>query len=236
MPTIAENLNRLEEQIGEACGRAGRHRGDVQLMAVSKLHPVEALREAAAAGLSLFGENRVQEWAQKAPALAEFDLEVHLIGHLQSNKAARAAEIFTAVDTVDSVRLAEKLNEAAQKLAGTLPVLIEVKLSPEEAKTGLDPRDLPQMLDRLADLPNLRLRGLMTVPPWSEDPETARPYFAQLRKLRDQLAAARPSLDLSQLSMGMSGDFAVAIEEGATCIRIGTAIFGRRQAPAQAGA
>lgn len=223
--TIPENLARLEEQIGDACNRAGRPRSDVQLMAVSKLHPIESLREAAAAGLTLFGENRVQEWSQKSPQLAGLDVEVHLIGHLQSNKAARAAEIFAAVDSVDSTRLAQRLNEAAQKLARALPILIEVKLSPEEAKTGLDPSELPEMLDVLASLPHLQLRGLMTVPPWSQDPEAARPYFAQLRQLRDRMAGRYPKLDLSHLSMGMSGDFAVAIEEGSTCIRIGTALL-----------
>ena len=197
-------------------------------MAVSKLHPVEAIQEAAANGMALFGENRVQEWAQKSAQLGGLDLDVHLIGHLQSNKAAKAAEIFAAVDTIDSLRLAERLNDAAGKLNRILPVLIEIKLSPEESKTGLDPHLVGPVLDRLPGLPHLRLRGLMTVPPWSEDPETARPYFAELRGLRDRLAAEHPRLDFSQLSMGMSGDFAVAIEEGSTCVRIGTAIFGRR--------
>lgn len=233
--TILENLERLEDQISGACKRAGRPRGDVQLMAVSKLHPADALREAAAAGVMLFGENRVQEWGQKLPLVADLSIKVHLVGHLQSNKVTKAAEIFAGVDTVDSVRLAEKLDESAGKLSRTVPVLIEVKLSPEEAKTGIGPRDLPHLLERFVDFRNLQLRGLMTVPPWSEDPEAARPYFSELRKLRDRLTAAYPALDISELSMGMSGDFAVAVEEGSTCIRIGTAIFGKRRSSSQVG-
>lgn len=226
--SFAENLERVEEQINTACRSAGRTRDEVRLMAVSKLHPSGAVREAAAAGVRLFGENRVQEWAGKAEALLDLNIEVHLIGHLQSNKAAKAAESFTGVDTVDSVRLAEKLHEAAVKMERPLPILMEVKLSPEDSKTGLAPDRAGELLDRLSDLPNLKLCGLMTVPPWSKNAETARPYFAQLRRLRDRLAGEYPRFDFSQLSMGMSGDFAVAIEEGSTCIRIGTALFGRR--------
>ncbi len=211
-------------------------------MAVSKTHPASAIAEAAASGVSLFGENRVQEFQGKSldlaailgpPPAASADpagVQVHLIGKLQSNKTARAAEIFSAVDTVDSLRIAQRLNEAAARLGRALPILLEIKLSPEESKSGLAPDspELAELIERMPDLPALRLRGLMTVPPWSDDPEAARPCFAQLRRLRDQLAAARPGLDLSQLSMGMSGDFAVAIEEGSTCVRIGTALFGKR--------
>jgi pyridoxal phosphate enzyme (YggS family) len=245
--TIADNLARIEDQIAAACRRAGRSRADVALMAVSKMHPVSAILDAVAAGQTLFGENRVQEFQQKHGELRGAsesardaapvpEARFHLIGHLQSNKAAKAAEIFDSIDTVDSLRLAQRLNEAAQKLDRVLPILIEVKLSPEESKTGLDPNAdpdaLPGLLDQLPDLSHLQLRGLMTVPPWSDDPETARPYFVQLRTLCDQLAAAHPRLDFSGLSMGMSGDFEVAIEEGSTCVRIGTAIFGRRAKPA----
>ncbi len=209
-------------------------------MAVSKLHPVEAIREAMQAGLSLFGENRVQEFQQKSEELFPSaggaarvsGARFHLIGHLQSNKAAKAAEIFDAIDTLDSLRLAERLNDASQKRDRPLPVLLELKLSHEEAKTGLDPeadpRGLAELLERFPELGNLQVRGLMTVPPWSEDPEAARPYFARLRQLRERLAAQYPRLDFWQLSMGMSGDFAVAIEEGSTCVRIGTALFGKR--------
>jgi len=229
---FAENLARIEEQIAAACRRAGRPRAEVALMAVSKTHPAGAIVEAVAAGVALFGENRVQEFQQKSEELATTaaKIEVHLIGKLQSNKSAKAAEIFSAIDSLDSLKLAVRLNEAASRLNKTLPVLLELKLSPEESKTGLEPgsAELAQLLERLPDLPNLKPTGLMTVPPFSEDPETARPYFRQLRELRDQLAREHPRLDFAQLSIGMSGDFAVAIEEGSTCIRVGTALFGKR--------
>jgi pyridoxal phosphate enzyme (YggS family) len=230
-----ERLARVEDQIGAACRRAGRLRADIALMAVSKTHPAGAIVEAAACGVTLFGENRVQEFQAKAVDFATdgtalAGIQVHLIGKLQSNKTAKAAEIFSGVDSVDSLRIAQRLNEAAVRLGRVLPVLLEIKLSPEESKSGLDPEssELVQLLERMPDLPGLKLRGLMTVPPWSEDAECARPYFFQLRHLRDQLAARWPGLDFSQLSMGMSGDFAVAIEEGSTCVRIGTALFGKR--------
>lgn len=212
-------------------------------MAVSKTHPASAIVEAAACGVTLFGENRVQEFQAKVVDLAIeaaggaelAGIQVHLIGKLQSNKSAKAAEIFSAIDTVDSLRLAQRLNEAAVRPGRVLPVLLEIKLSSEESKSGLDPEspELAQLLQRMPELPGLELRGLMTVPPWSEDPECARPYFVQLRHLRDQLAARWPGLDFSQLSMGMSGDFGVAIEEGSTCVRIGTALFGKRPYPAK---
>lgn len=241
MSQFAESLARVEEQIEAACSRAGRQRHDVALMAVSKTHPASAIKQAFEAGVTLFGENRVQEFQSKLIDLAIEDaggadlagIKVNLIGKLQSNKAAKAAEIFSAVDSLDSFKLAHRLNEAASRLNRTLPVLLEIKLSPEESKTGLEPDsfELAELLERLPDLPNLRTGGLMTVPPWSEDPETARPYFRQLRELRDRLAREHPRLDFAQLSMGMSGDFAVAIEEGSTCIRIGTALFGKRPYP-----
>ncbi len=208
-------------------------------MAVSKMHPASSILEAAACGVTLFGENRVQESQQKSEELcrdaAHLKIEMHLIGKLQSNKSARAAELFSAIDSVDSLRLAQRLNEAALRLRRVLPVLLEIKLSPEESKSGLDPEspELSQLLERMPELRGLKLRGLMTVPPWSEDPEIARPYFVQLRHLRNQLAARRTSLDFAQLSMGMSGDFMVAIEEGSTCVRIGTALFGKRPYPAK---
>jgi PLP dependent protein len=213
-------------------------------MAVSKTHPASAILEAAACGVRLFGENRVQEFQLKSEELVreattsgveKQKIEMHLIGKLQSNKSAKAAEIFSAIDTVDSLRIAQRLHDAAARLGRVLPVLLEIKLSSEESKSGLDPNssELSELLERLPDLTGLKLRGLMTVPPWSEDPESARPYFVQLRHLRDQLAAQWPRLDFTQLSMGMSGDFNVAIEEGSTCVRIGTALFGKRPYPAK---
>lgn len=202
-------------------------------MAVSKTRPAEAIREALDAGLTLFGENRVQEFQRKSADLSEAGVRVgdggcfvHLIGHLQSNKAAKAVELFSAVDTVDSLRLAERLDEAARRLGRTLPVLLEIKLSDEEAKTGLAPgsAELTSLLARLPDLDSLRMRGLMTVAPLA--PDEARGCFRRLRRLRDELASLHQKLDFGELSMGMSGDFEAAIEEGSTVVRVGTALFG----------
>ena len=229
--SIAENLSHLHDQIAAACRRANRPESSVALMAVSKVHPVESLIEAYAAGQCLFGENRVQEFMEKAPHLTACpDLEMHLIGPLQSNKTNKAAELFHAIDTVDSLKIAQRLNNAAASLNKKLPILIEVKLSHEESKHGLAPEDLPALLNDIAPLENIIPTGLMTVPPWTEDPEPARPYFQHLRHLRDEQQRFHPTL--TQLSIGMSNDFAVAIEEGSTCIRIGTAIFGKRIYPA----
>ncbi len=224
--SIEANLLRLREEMGVACRRAGRRENEVALMAVSKVHPVELLLEAYAAGQRLFGENRVQEVAEKSSALVGLDVEMHLIGPLQSNKTARAAELFAAVDTVDSLKVAQRLNAAAGVLRKKLPVLIEVKLSHEETKHGVAPSELAELIEAMAGLDNLSVNGLMTVPPWSEDAEVARPYFQELRRLRDE--RQKSCSTLVELSMGMSGDFAVAIEEGSTCVRVGTAVFGKR--------
>jgi len=226
--TLAANLARIREQVAEACRRANRPESEVALMAVSKTQPAEAVTEMVAAGLRLFGESRVQEWQQKSlavPCLTE--AEVHLIGPLQSNKTTRAAELFQSIDAVDSLKIATRLDIAARSLGKRLPILIEVKLSHEEAKHGILPAELPTLLAELAPLECLVPSGLMMVPPWTEDPEQARPYFRELRRLRERSLAACPTL--TQLSMGMSNDFAVAIEEGSTCVRIGTALFGTRQ-------
>lgn len=226
--SIAENLASLRAQIAAACHRANRPESDVVLMAVSKVHPVEVILEAYAAGQRLFGENRVQEFQQKSAHLTGLSgLHVHLIGPLQSNKTAKAAEIFDAIDAVDSLKIAQRLDAAAAALGKKLPVLIEVKLSHEESKHGIAPGDLPALLDAIAELDAVKAVGLMTVPPWSEDAETARPYFRELRRLRDIAQKSHPTL--TQLSMGMTNDFTVAIEEGSTCVRIGTAIFGKRK-------
>ena len=236
MSQLAENLEKLETAIADACRRAGRRREDVELMAVSKTYPAETIAEAAALGLTLFGENRVQEFAGKAADLeplrsrGEKPIRVHLIGHLQSNKVARAAELFDAVDAVDSMRVAQRLNEAAGKLGKRLPVLIEVKLSPEETKEGLEPEsaEAAQLLEAIPSFRALECRGLMTIAPWGAAEEITRACFRNLREWRDRWAAAHPKLNLDVLSMGMSGDFALAIAEGATRIRVGTAIFGKR--------
>jgi PLP dependent protein len=236
MSQLAENLEKLEAAIADACRKAGRRREDVELMAVSKTYPAETIAEAAALGLTLFGENRVQEFSGKAQVLeplrsrTETPIRMHLIGHLQSNKAARAAELFDAVDAVDSLRLAQRLNDAAGKLGKRLPILIEVKLSPEETKEGLEPEsnDAAQLLEQLTDLMDLETRGLMTIAPWGAPDEVTRACFRSLREWRDRWAAAYPKLNFDVLSMGMSGDFALAIAEGATRIRVGTALFGKR--------
>jgi pyridoxal phosphate enzyme (YggS family) len=229
--SIADNLARLHEQIAEACQRSKRSEGEVALMAVSKVHPVEVILEAYAAGQRLFGENRVQEFQEKSQHLAGLsDARFHLIGPLQSNKTNRAAELFDAVDTVDSLKIAQRLNSAAAALNKKMPVLVEVKLSHEESKHGLAPEELPGLLAALTGLESIEISGLMTVPPWSENAETARPYFRELRRLRDELQKQHPAL--VQLSMGMSNDFVVAIEEGSTCVRVGTALFGKRVYPA----
>ena len=232
MTALAENLERLEEAIGRACRAAGRERGEVELMAVSKTYAAETIAAAAGLGLRLFGENRVQEFSSKAGALEglrrDTAMRVHLIGHLQSNKAARAVELFDAIDSVDSLKLAERLNEAAGKLGKRLPVLIEVKLSDEETKAGLEPESADALLERLPDLGNLETRGLMTIAPWGVAEDVTRSCFRSLREWRDRWAAAHSRLMLEVLSMGMSGDFALAIAEGATRIRVGTALFGKR--------
>jgi PLP dependent protein len=235
-PMLRENLERIEAQIAMACREAGRPRAEVALMAVSKVHPVSAILAAEALGIRLFGENRVQEFQEKSAALGASGTAgaaFHLIGHLQSNKAARAAELFSSVDTLDSLSLAERLNQAATRLGRRLAVLIEIKLSHEPSKAGITPdsAELPLLLEHLPGLTALELRGLMTVPPYLNDLMAVRPYFAQLRKLRDRLAAEHPRLSFAELSMGMSHDFPVAIAEGATQVRIGTALFGARKYP-----
>jgi len=230
--SIADNLARVRQRIAEAAHRAGRRPEDVVLMAVTKTFPPEIIREAYAAGQRLFGENRVQEFAEKAAALADLPgAEFHLIGHLQSNKAAKAAQIFSGIDSVDSLHLAEKLNAAAEKVGKRLSILIEINVGGEAAKSGIAPQspDLEALLSAAPRLTNLEFRGLMSIPPFTEDPQAARPYFRQLRELRDQIPSRMlPAISMDALSMGMSHDFEVAIEEGATCVRVGTAIFGAR--------
>lgn len=226
--SVADNLTHLHQQIVDACRRANRSEDEVALMAVSKVHPVGAILEAYAAGHRLFGENRVQEFQEKSPHLAALtDAQFHLIGPLQSNKTTRAAELFHSIDAVDSLKIAQRLNAAATALKKKLPILIEVKLSHEESKHGVAPDELPTLLAAITELHAIEAVGLMTVPPWSLDPEPARSYFRELRRLCDESQKLHPKL--TQLSMGMSNDFTVAIEEGSTCVRVGTAIFGKRQ-------
>ncbi|HVM92233.1 MAG TPA: YggS family pyridoxal phosphate-dependent enzyme [Terriglobales bacterium] len=230
--SISENVAEVRACIESAARRAGRDPSAITLMAVSKTFPAEAICEAYASGVRVFGENRVQEFSAKASALRGLDgAQFHFIGHLQSNKAAPAAALFGAIDAIDSVKLAERLNAAAEKLGKVLPVLIEVNVGGEEAKSGLEmgSGELGKILIAAEDWKSLSLRGLMTIPPYTDDPEGARPYFRQLREIRDKVAARHlPGVSMDVLSMGMSHDFEVAIEEGSTRVRVGTAIFGSR--------
>jgi pyridoxal phosphate enzyme (YggS family) len=230
--SIAGNIVRVLERIDKAAARAGRVREEIALMAVSKTVEPERIREAYGAGIRLFGENRVQEFAGKAEAVRELDdAEWHLIGHLQSNKAAHAAELFAGVDSLDSLKLAEKLHASAAKLGRKLPVLIEINIGGEPGKTGVatESEELGRILGAASRLEYLEIRGLMTVPPFTADPQGARPFFRNLRTLRDEIAARRlPGIGMETLSIGMSHDFEIAIEEGSTCVRLGTAIFGER--------
>ncbi len=230
--SVAANIASIQERIAAATRRAGRRSEEIVLMAVSKTQSLERIREAYDAGQRLFGENRVQEFAAKAGALQDLrEADWHMIGHLQTNKAAKTAELFRAVDSVDSLKLAEKLDAAARKLGRKLDALIEVNVGGEKVKSGAAPGSfaLEELLLAAPQLDTLVFRGLMTVPPFTDDPEGSRPYFRKLRELRDAIASRKlPSVALDQLSMGMSHDFEIAIEEGSTCVRVGTAIFGER--------
>lgn len=228
--TIQENLQRIQERIFLAAQRAGRRATEITLIGVSKTHPAEAIREAYAAGLRHFGENRVQEWEGKQSGIQGLDAMWHLIGHLQSNKAARAAKLFHSIDSVDDFALAQRLERARieSKTPEKMRVLIEVHIAQEEAKSGAGIEELPALARKIVALPNLEIAGLMCVPPFVENPEESRPYFRRLRALCDGLEKELGRA-LPVLSMGMSHDFEVAIEEGATEVRVGTAIFGPRE-------
>jgi pyridoxal phosphate enzyme (YggS family) len=216
--TVRERLEQVEERIGRAAARSGRKRAEITLVAVTKKFPAETIREAWDCGLRVFGENYVQEFEGKFPALRDLEgAEFHLIGHLQSNKTKPAVELFQVIETVDSEKLARRLDGGGKKLE----VMIEVKLSPEESKSGGDPAALAGLVQAIRACPNLQLTGLMTMPPWSSDPEATRPYFRKLAELAREHG-------LEKLSMGMSHDLEAAIEEGATHIRVGTALFGPR--------
>ena len=224
--TVAGKLAEIRARIERAAKRAGRRAEEITLVGISKTFPAELIREAFAAGVRDFGENRVQEWEAKAEHVADLAATWHLVGHLQRNKAARALTLFHRIDSLDSLPLAEKLDRAAGS-ERRLPVLIEVRLDPTASKSGCDPLELPRLAEGVFLLPNLELGGLMTVPPIAQNPEEVRPAFRRLRELRDGLSH-RLDRPLPELSMGMSHDFEVAIEEGATQIRLGTALFGNR--------
>ena len=225
--TIAANLAQIRERIDRAAQHAGRRAEEITIVAVTKTHPAETILAAYQAGLRHFGENRVQEFESKTPALTNLTASWHLIGHLQSNKAARAARLFNRIDSVDSLSLAQRLDAAAAAENKKLGVLIEVHLSDETTKSGVSEADLPALAESVSTFPNLQLRGLMTIPPFFEQPEAVRPFFRKLAELREKVSR-RIAKPLPILSMGMSHDFEVAIEEGATEIRPGTALFGAR--------
>ena len=227
--TIADRLAGIRGRIGAAARAAGRDPSSIRLVAVSKTFPIEAIRDAYAAGHREFGENRVQEALQKIAAGANLEIRWHLLGHLQTNKAKKAAPAFSTIHSIDSVELLQKVDAAAMDAGRTPELLIQVDLAAETTKFGLPPADVPRLFDAAVRCGAARVVGLMTLPPIPESPEDARPWFRQLRNLRDQwLAAGVPASMLAELSMGMSGDFEVAIEEGSTMVRIGTAIFGSR--------
>jgi hypothetical protein len=228
--SIRENLLQIQERIARAAHRAGRRAEEITLIGVSKTHPASAIREAYEAGVRHFGENRVQEWEGKHAGAEGLVAVWHLIGHLQSNKAARAARLFHSVDSVDDFALAQKLDRARAEagITGKLRVLIEVRVAQEETKSGAEMGAIPALAEDVAALPRLELAGLMCIPPFLEEPEKGRPYFQRLRELREDMVK-KLGLDLPVLSMGMSHDFEAAIEEGATEVRVGTALFGTRQ-------
>jgi len=228
--SIRESLLRIQERIANAAARSGRRAEDITLIGVSKTHPAIAIQEAYQAGVRHFGENRVQEWEVKRVGTNNLAATWHLIGHLQSNKAAKAAKLFHTVDSVDDFALAQKLDRARAEVtsSGKLRVLLEVRMEKEGTKSGVEIEALPELAERVAALPHLDLAGLMCIPPYLFETEQARPYFRRLRELRDELRT-KLSLPLPVLSMGMSHDFEVAIEEGATEARLGTALFGGRR-------
>lgn len=227
--SIPENLRRVAERIAVAAQRSGRRVEEITLIGISKTQSVEAIREAYAAGLRHFGENRVQEWEGKEGELGDLNATFHLVGHLQSNKAARATKLFQSVDSVDDWPLAQRLDRAREdiKASDKLRVLIEVHIAGEAAKSGVAIEELPALAEKMVALERLELAGLMCVPPFAENVEASRPYFRKLCGLRDDLEK-RLGRKLPALSMGMSHDFEVAVEEGATELRVGTAIFGQR--------
>jgi PLP dependent protein len=228
--SIADRLTAIRRQIADAEASAGRPPSSVHLIAVSKTFPIDAVREAYAAGQRDFGENRVQEALQKIDASEDLDIRWHLLGHLQTNKARKAAPAFAVIQGVDSVELLEKLDAAAADAGATPELLIQVDLAGETTKFGTPPADVPRLFDAAARCRAAKIVGLMTLPPYPEAPEDSRPWFRRLRDLRDGwIAGGVPGSMLRELSMGMSGDFEVAIQEGATMVRVGTAIFGSRQ-------
>jgi pyridoxal phosphate enzyme (YggS family) len=232
---LRHTVARVREQMARAAERSGRRVEEITLVAVSKTHPANRIQELFDAGVRHFGENRVQEWESKAAQIAKLDAVWHMIGHVQKNKAARAAALFHSVDSLDSIALALRLDRAREEFAApaepgnSLRILVEVKLDPQPAKFGLHDQEVSSVVEAVLKMPHLELRGLMGVPPYFDNPEDARPYFQRLHQLREALRTRFGPRILPVLSMGMSHDFEVAIEEGATEVRVGTALFGQRE-------
>lgn len=231
MSSIAENIKVVRERIEAAARRVGRGPEEIKLVAVSKTVDADRIKEAVLTGITILGENRVQEAEEKVMSdelrVTVSKVEWHLVGHLQTNKAKAAVRLFNLIHSIDSIRLAEEVNKQAEKTDKVQRILVQLKLSEEETKYGVSEEDLISLLKGIKDLNNLKLEGLMTIPPFFEDPEMTRPYFKRLREIRDKVEEA--GFKLPELSMGMSNDLEVAIEEGATMVRIGTAIFGERR-------
>jgi len=226
---IADNLAKIRDRIAEAASRAGRSPNDIRIVAAAKGQSLDRVREAIECGIRIFGHNYVQEATQQIELISDARVQIHMIGHLQKNKAGKAVEIFRTVETVDNSDLAEALDRRAALAEKTIEVLIQVNLSGEPQKSGIAKEQVAELTQKIRTLPHLRLRGLMTMPPFFDNPKRARPYFARLKELRRELIASEVfAPDMAELSMGMTGDFEVAVEEGATLVRIGTALFGSR--------
>ena len=226
---ISENLSQIKRRIIEAAKRAGRDPSGVRLLAVTKEQSDVTVAEGIQAGMTLLGENKVQEASSKIEALGRNGLEWHFIGRLQKNKVKFIFDLFDLIHSVDSLALAEAIHKTAQKIGSCMPVLLQINISGEESKLGMDPLDLPKEIERVAKLEGVKIKGLMTIPPYTSDPENSRPYYARLRELRNTCSKlAVPGMELDELSMGMSNDYEVAIEEGATLVRVGTGLFGPR--------
>lgn len=226
---ISEHLALISHKIAAAAARGGRKPGEVRIVAAAKGQGRERIEEALAAGIKIIGHNYLQEAYKESPERVDSDVEFHMIGHLQKNKAGKAVELFNVVQTVDDAKLAEALNRRAEAANRIMGVMIQLNLAGEEQKSGISENEVERLVAAIRDLPSLKLLGMMTMPPFFDDPDRARPYFARLRELRERLMGAGIlTPEMSELSMGMSGDFEVAVEEGATLVRIGTVLFGPR--------
>ncbi len=226
---MKQRLENIKERIRKAAESCGRDPNSVRLVAVSKTVAADIVKEAIAAGVTTVGENYVQEAREKFKALVQYPLSWHFIGHLQSNKAKYAVRLFDLIHTVDSLKLALELDKQAAKVDKVQQILVQVNISGEDTKSGISADEAPRLISEISRMENIALKGLMTMPPYFYQPEKVRPFFAALRKLRDQIEQTQPNVSLTELSMGMTGDFEVAIKEGATLVRVGTAIFGERQ-------